>query len=810
MSALLKDIKFGLHLLAKYPGSTAAALLALALGIGANSAIFCVMNAILLRPLPFHEPDRLMEIRALDPHGGDDLVSPADFLDWKSQNRAFTDLAGFQVQGVILTGKGEPLSLAGVSVTPNLFKVLGTQAAVGRTFVDGPPGTVDEHEIVLGYGLWQREFGADPKVVGQKLQMNDQTYVVVGVAPRELPFPREAQVFVRGPYGFPVPPAAIKGDPSTVRRIQYFEVLGRLRPGVSRRQAEVEMVTIQKRLAERYQEADAGRSARVMTLSERLFGNIRPALVIIFAACGFVLLIACANVASLLLARAASRQREIALRTAIGAGRGRLIAQLLTESGLLAVLGGGLGVALAAVGLRAFAAFLPAELAGAGDLSLSGRVLAWTALLCLVTCLLAGLAPALQLTRPDLSSSLREGSRGSAGAGRSRRTQRGLVVAEVALAVLLLVGAGLLLRSFSHLLAVHPGFEAAHALSFEIDLPDDRYAKPQRAAFFARLLDRLSGLPGVTAAGAVSGLPMGGEDINGLTLEGRPAPTPDKPYLADDRQATPGYFNAMGIPLRRGRLFAATDTADKPPVAVVDEVLARSFWPGEDALGKRFQSGGPKGKEPWITVIGVVGSVRNSGLHVEPRPQMYRPEEQAPSASMAVVLRTPGNPESLATAARATVHEVDRDQPVSNFRTLDQLVADSVAGRRFNLLLLGLFAALALTLSGVGIYGVTAYSVVQRTREMGLRIALGSQPGQVLRLVVGEAGLLAGMGVLLGLLAAFALTRVMSTLLYGVATTDPPTFAVVALGLLLIALAAACLPGMRATRVDPMVALRGE
>jgi putative ABC transport system permease protein len=386
-----------------------------------------------------------------------------------------------------------------------------------------------------------------------------------------------------------------------------------------------------------------------------------------------------------------------------------------------------------------------------------------------------------------------------------------LVVAEVALAVLLLVGAGLLLRSFAQLVAVYPGFTAAHALSLEIDLPEDRYTKPQRAAFFARLLDRLSGLPGVTATGAVSGLPMQGEDINSLTLEGRPAPTPDKPYLADDRQATPGYFAAMGIPLRQGRLFAATDTAEGPKVALVDEVLARSYWPGENPIGKRFKTGGPKDtKVPWITVIGVVGSVRNSGLHVEPRPQMYRPETQAPSAAMAVVLRTTGEPESVATAARAAVHEIDRDQPVSNVKTLGRLVTDSVAGRRFNLLLLGLFAVLALTLSGVGIYGVTAYSVVQRTREMGLRMALGSQPGQVLRLVMGEAGLLAGMGVLLGLLASFALTRVMASLLYGVGTTDPATFGAVALGLFLIALAAAYLPGQRATRVDPMVALRAE
>jgi len=820
LNPLLGDLRFAARNLAKQPGLAAVAILTLALGIGANTALFSVIDSVLLTPPPFSEPGQLIVAWGSNPElaravGLPDKIplSNADFYDWQSGVPAFRHLAMLRADRVNLTGQGEPEQLATVRVSGDFFTVLGTPAVLGRTLQPADDLIGKATAVVLSHSFWQRKFGADPRVVGRKVSLSGSPVTIVGVMPAGFTFPRGGEM--PAGFGFTASPdiwlpQALTAEQRQSRGSHGAIAIGRLKPGATVAGADAELKTVAARLAQAHSDTNKGWSAKVIPMSEQLVGDLRPALLVLWGAVGFVLLIACANVASLLLARAASRQREIALRTAIGAGRGRLIAQLLTESGLLAVLGGGLGVALAALGLRAFAAFLPAELAGASDLSLSGRVLGWTALLCLATCILAGLAPALQLTRPDLSSSLREGSRGSAGAGRSRRTQRGLVVAEVALAVLLLVGAGLLLRSFSHLLAVHPGFEAAHALSFEIDLPEDRYTKPQRAAFFARLLDRLSGLPGVTATGAVSGLPMGGEDINGLTLEGRPAPTPDKPYLADDRQATPGYFNAMGIPLRRGRLFAATDTADKPPVAVVDEVLARSFWPGEEAVGKRFQSGGPKGKEPWITVIGVVGSVRNSGLHVEPRPQMYRPEEQAPSASMAVVLRSPGNPESLATAARAVVHEVDRDQPVSNVRTLDQLVADSVAGRRFNLLLLGLFAALALTLSGVGIYGVTAYSVVQRTREMGLRMALGSQPGQVLRLVVGEAGLLAGMGVLLGLLAAFALTRVMSTLLYGVATTDPPTFAVVALGLLLIALAAACLPGMRATRVDPMVALRGE
>ncbi len=821
LNHLLGDLRFAARNLAKQPGLAIVAVLTLALGIGANTALFSVIDSVLLTPPPFREPGQLIVAWGSNPElaravGLPDKIpiSNGDFYDWQSGVPSFRHLAMLRSDRVNLTGQGEPEQLEAVRVSGDFFTVLGTPAALGRTLQPADDRIGKATAAVLSHGFWQRKFGGDPRIVGRQVSLSGMPVAIVGVMPAGFAFPRGGEM----PAGFGFTgepdlwmPQALTAEARQNRGSHNAIAIGRLKPGATVAGADAELKTVAARIAQTHADTNQGWSAKVLTMSEQLVGDIRAALLVLWGAVGFVLLIACANVASLLLARAASRQREIALRTAIGAGRGRLIGQLLTESGLLALVGGVLGVAFAALGLRAFALFLPAELAGAGNLSLSLRVLGWTALLCLVTCVLAGLAPALQLSRPDLASSLREGSRGSAGSGRSRRTQRGLVVAEVALAVLLLVGAGLLLRSFAQLLAVYPGFNAAHALSLEIDLPDDRYTKPQRAAFFARLLDRVAGLPGVTATGAVSGLPMQGEDINGLTLEGRPAPTPDKPYLADSRQATPGYIEAMGIPLRQGRLFVATDTADSPKVALVDEVLARTYWPGENPLGKRFKNGGAKDpKIPWITVVGVVGSVRNSGLHVEPRPQMYQPESQAPSASMAIVLRTTGDPESLATAARAAVHEIDRDQPVSNVKTLGRLVTDSVASRRFTLLLLGLFAGLALTLSGVGIYGVTAYSVVQRTREMGLRMALGSQPGQVLGLVMGEAALLVGLGVLLGLGAAVGLTRVMSTLLYGVGTTDPSTFAAVALGLFLIALAAACLPGMRATRVDPMVALRGE
>jgi putative ABC transport system permease protein len=582
--------------------------------------------------------------------------------------------------------------------------------------------------------------------------------------------------------------------------------LARLRPGIGRAAANAEMVALAARLAKQYPDTDGGWTARVEPLAEQLTGTVRPALLILSGAVALVLLIACVNVANLLLAQAAARQKEVAVRTALGASRGRMVRQLLTESLLLALAGGVLGVLLAAWGLRALGALIPAGVR-VGGLGLDGRVLAFTFVLALAAGALAGLMPAFQMTRSDLAATLRDGTRAGGVTSRGRRTLRALVVVETAVAVLLAVGAGLLLRSFIRLTAVDPGFRPAGVLTAQVALAGTKYQDQQVAAFYATALERIRALPGVEAAGAVSNLPMNGtENISGFIIEGMPPPLPNQSPSGDRRSATPGYFEAMGIPLLRGRLFRDGDAAGAPRVAVIDETMARTYWPGMDPLGKRFHRGSSDSKAPnWITVVGVVGNVRNSGLHVEPRPQVYLPEAQLTSGTLSLAVRTHGDPRRLAEAVRAAIHAVDADQPVSDVKTMEEMIGRSLAGRRFNLVLLGLFAGLALVLSAVGIYGVMSYSVAQRTREMGLRMALGAQRRAVLALVVREAGALTVGGLAAGLILSLAATRVMASLLFGVGATDPLTLAAVSFGLALVSLAAAYLPGQRATRVDPPV-----
>jgi putative ABC transport system permease protein len=597
--------------------------------------------------------------------------------------------------------------------------------------------------------------------------------------------------------------------------------IGRLRPGTGVAAATAELRAICHRLAEQHADSNQGWSARLVPITEQMVSNVRPALLVLWAAVGFVLLIACANVANLLLARAAARHREIAVRTAVGAGRGRLVRQLLTESGLLAAAGGALGVVLAWGGLRLCAALVLPALTGAAVVTLDGRVLAFTAALGVAASVLAGLVPALQMSRPDLAAALREGARSGTATGASRRTRGLLVVAEVALAALLLIGAGLLLRSFVRVLAVDPGFRTARLLTFDLDLPPDRMPAAERLRFFTRVIDRLRALPGAVDAAAVSELPLSGtENIGTIAPGGRQLDKPTDYVVTDRRLILGDYLATMGIRLRDGRLLGPADSAGRQRVAVIDGAMARAAWPGEEPLGKRLRGGKAEPTlaedpdNPWFTVVGLVASVRHSGLSQETRPQLYLPLVQLPAAQMprqmSFVVRAAGDPRTLAAAVRAAVHEVDRDTPVSALRTLDQVVADSVASRRFNLLLLALFAGLALALSAVGIYGLTSYAVVQRTRELGLRMALGALPSGLVRLLLAEVGALAGAGLLVGLAAALALTRVMASLLFGVGSTDPVTFAGVGVGLALIALVAAWVPGRRATLLDPMVALRAD
>ena len=854
LSALSQDLRFAVRGLARQPGLAVAAVLTLALGIGGNAAIFTVVDAALLEPPPFRDPGRLVVAWASNPalaqsaRVADQLpVSYGDFYDWRRESRSLERLALVQPAAMALTGRGDPRQLDVIRVTGDFSVLLGTPAALGRGLMAADDAPGKPGAVLLSDTGWRRWFGADPRVVGRKVVLDGDPVIVAGVMPPRFTFPRGSDMPAF--YGFAAEPdawlpLAPSADLQQDRATRVGVAIGRLRPGVGIAAAQAELVAICRRLEQLHPRVK-GWSARLAPLAEQMVGDLKPGLLMLWAAVGGVLLIACANVANLLLVRAAGRRHEIAVRTALGAGRGQLVAHLLLESGLLSLAGGILGIALAGGGLRLFAA-LPRLLSGGADLpggagasvasglgdlagvvllvqgtGLDARVLAFTAALCIAASLVAGLAPMLQTARPDLAQLLRGGGRSGTGTLGSRHTRNGLVVAEVALAMMLLIGAGLLLRSLVHLLGVAPGFRAAGVLSFEIDRPEDPSRQaPRLALVFERVADRLRALPGAAAVGGISQLPLAGvESKAGVYIEGRPVPDkPEDVLFADSREVVPGYFETMGIPLRCGRLLDAGDTAGKPLVAVVDEVMARTFWPGGDALGKRFRRATNARRRddpanPWYTVVGIVGTVRHA-LGSEPGPTMYRTAPQLLPAlaesTMVYVVRTRTDPAAMTAAVRAAVREVDPGQPVTKVRTMEQVVAESVSRRRFSLVLLGLFAALALALSAVGIYGVTSYSVAQRTRELALRVALGARPLGVLGLLLGEAGTLAVAGVLLGAAGALALGRLISSLLYGVGAADPLTFATVAAGLVLVALAAAWPSGRRATEVDPINALRGE
>jgi putative ABC transport system permease protein len=823
METLLQDLRFAGRTLIKQPAFTLIAILTLALGIGANTAIFSVVDSVLLAPLPFRHAERLTMIWASNPELARKVglpnklpVSPGTFYDWKTA-KSFEKMAMVTADRLNLTGAGEPEQIAAAGVSGEFFQVLGAPALLGRTLLPEDDDKGKRTTVLLAHHFWQSRFGGDRGIVGGTVQLDGVPLAVVGVMPPEFVFPRGGEM--PAGYGFAARPdvwvpMALPPKQRQSRGNRGQLAIGLLKPGISIPTAQAEMNAIADRIEKIFPESDKGWRPRVDPLPEQLVGDIRPALLILLGAVGLVLLIACVNVANLLLAQAAARQKEIAVRTALGAGRGRMVRQLLTESALLAFAGGAVGLLLAYWGLRAFALWIPDDVPVARDLTLDPRVLLFTLGVVLLTGALAGLAPALQMTRPDLAESLRDGTRAGSGTARGGRTRSALVVIETAVAVLLVAGAGLLIRSFARLTDVNPGFRPEGVLSFQVPLPESKYGEdPQQAAFTSALLERLRALPGVDAAGMISDLPLSGsEEIEGLVIEGRPRPRQlSETPLADFRQASPGYFEALGVRLIRGRAFAESDGDKAPRVAVVDETMVRTYFPGTDGIGKRFRLGNfDDAKEPWITIVGVVGNVRNSGLHVEPRPQVYVPQAQRPTSSQYFVLRAKRDPGTLVADARAAVLAIDRDQPVARVLPMARVVSESMAGRRFNMVLLGVFAVLALVLAAVGIYGITSYSVAQRTREMGLRMALGAQPWTVLRLVLREAGWLALIGLAAGLVLAFAATRVMASLLFNTGATDPATFASVAAALALVSLFAAWVPGRRATRVDPMVAMRSD
>ena len=805
LESLWQDCRYGARMLWKNAGFTAVAALVLALGIGANTSLFSVVNAVLLRPLPFPDAERIVWFDGINQARGitTSNLSPPDYKDWEQQAGAFERTAAYVTGSANLSAEGgEPERVQRVSVTAGFFPVLGVGPALGRALSpeDEAPGAEDV--VVISHALWRGRFGADPNVSGRRINVNGKPHTVVGVMPPSFDYPRQSQMWT--PF---------KPERSAERRDNRFVfVLARLRPGATVEEAQAQIDTISGRLGQQYPETNAGWSARLTRLHERTVRDVRASLLLLLGAVGFVLLIACANVANLLLARAAARRREIALRTALGAGRLRVVRQLLTESLMLAALGGAAGLALSLFLTRLLVAISPANLPRLNDVGMDWRVLGFTVGLVCVVGLLFGLAPALQASRADLSESLKEGSRGSSeGRGRNR-VRSALVVSEVALSLLLLVGAGLLVRSFLLLGDVNPGFDPANVLTMRLSLPSATYPEPgRRVEFFRELTRRVEALPGVEAAGAAISLPLGGTTLSvgrGFVREGNPLAA-EHAFDAGYVVVTPGYLRAMRIPLKSGREFTDRDAADAPPVAVINESLARRMFPGEDPVGKRLTAW--RDEKFAREVVGVAADVKMGQMESEDAPQVYVPLAQnATWGSLSLAVRTTVEPESLAGAVRGAVLALDKNQPVYDVRTMDDVRSASVAGRRMVVILFGVFAVLALLLAAIGIYGVLSYAVAQRTHEIGIRVALGARRMDVLRLVVGQGMRLVMLGVGLGVAGAFAVTRLLESLLFGVSATDPATFAGVAAILSAVALLACYIPARRATRVDPMVALRYE
>ena len=806
---LSQDVRYGARMLLKNPAFTGIAVLALALGIGANTAIFSVVNTLLLRPLPYKNPSQLVVIWENATHLGfpKNTPSPANFLDWQKQATLFQGMAAFAERSFNLTGVGEPERLDGRRVSANLFDLLGVKPIAGRTFVpdEDKPGT---KVAILNETLWRRRFGSDPGVIGRSLTLNGEPYTVVGVLPSSVRLPAfgnwRDQVWV--PLAFPAEEAASRGS-------HFLEVIGRMKPGVALAQARAEMETIAARLAQQYPEQNVRIGSVVNPLHEEIVGNMKPALLILLGAVAFVLLIACANVANLLLARAAVRHKEIALRLALGADRARLTKQLLVESVMLSMLGGVVGLGFAYAGLQILTRFVPADVAHADTIAIDGKVLVFTLLIALVTGLVFGLAPASQASHFNLNDTLKEGGRDSGSGPRGKRLRSALVIAEVAVSFILLIGAGLLINSFMHLRNLDPGFRADHLLTLNIDLSETKYPdNPKRVAFFDDVVRRVQALPGARSVAVAGNLPFTyNGDSMPIGVEGIPDPPPDQHPDVVYRAVGPGYFGTMGIPLIRGRDFNDQDSLDANLVVVVSEKTAKHYWPDSDPIGKRLKNGTTTAEGPWRTVIGVVKDVRQNDFIAEPKMQMYFTYRQLRSLMPnALIVRTAVDPLSLATSVRNAIWAVDKDQTVANIDSMEHIVAGAVARQRFSMLLLAIFAGIALVLAAVGIYGVMSYSVAQQTREIGIRMALGAQRSDVLKMTVKQALRLVGLGLVIGLFAAFILTRVMATLLFGISATDPLTFISISLVLLAVAVLASYIPALRATKVDPMIALRAQ
>ncbi len=806
MQTLLQDLRYGARMLLKKPGFALIAVLTLVLGVGANVAIFSVIYGVLLRALPFKDAERIVTLWEHNAKEGikRDDVSPANFLDWRDRQQVFEDLAFANPFSFNYSGTGEPEVIQSALVSKNFFQILGVQALHGRTFLPEEYEAGKERVVLLSYGVWQQRFGGDPKIIGRVLTLDDKLATVIGVMPPEF----KLHLFEKTEEMWG--PQVIDESLRQQRRATYLKVIGRLKPGVTLAQARGELNKIAAQLSAEYPSTNAGIGIAAVTLPEYVKGKWRLALLVMFGAVGFVLLIACANIANLLLARGSERERELAIRAAIGAGRARLTRQLLTESLLLALLGCGGGVLLAVWLIDLLLAFNPGSIPRIEEVRLDGATLGFAALIAFVTALLFGLVPALQFSKPDLQSWLKESGQSVTAA--RHRLRSALVVAEIALALVLLVGAGLLLRSFVKLLNVDPGFAADRTVALQVFIWN-KYREPQqREAYVKETLGWLETLPGVRAAGVTTALPLLDSSATTslpITIVGRPAPPPGQEPVAQLTTATANFFPALGMRLLRGRLFNQFDTRDSTKVALINETLARRQWPNEDPVGKQFALRGRQGLIA-LEIVGVVSDLRQDSLDKEPRPEFFRPHTQSPSGSLIFVVRTAGDPNAVLASLKARIWQVNPTQPFYAVATLDQLVNASLKARRFNLTLLGSFAALALLLAVGGIYGVMSFTAGQRRHEIGIRMALGAQQNDVLKLIVGQGMKLTVTGLAIGLIAAAGLTRLMSGLLFGIGATDPLTFAAIALLLAVVALLACYIPARRAMKVDPLIALRYE
>jgi len=804
MPNFLADLRYGVRRLLKNPGFAIVAVVALGLGIGANTAIFSLVDRVLIRPMPYADPDRLVTLWEDASYINFPRNTPAvaNFEDWKKQNQVFTDLAGSRDRAGSLTGDGLPETVLGGAVTINLFQVLGVQPLLGRAFTeeDDRPGV---NVIILSYGLWQSRYGGDPGVIGRSILVNDAKTTIIGVMPPGFTLPKRKTQFLS--------PAQFTPQMLNNRASHLLSVIARLKSGITLARAQSDMKAIASRLAQQYPETNRQLGAVVVPLKDQIVGDTGTALLVLLAAAGCVLLIACANVANLLLAKSAAREREMAIRTAMGAARGRLIIQMMTESVMLAIAGGVLGLLLARLSMRVLVALIPAGLPGASQLSIDGRLLAFTLGIALLTGIVFGIAPALETTSLDVSEKLKEGGRAGVG-GRRRRFRDALVVAEVALALILLVSAGLLLQTLRNLHAIDAGFNPENILTMSTRLPSPKYADPsKRLAYFDAVVQKVRGLPGVAGAGFTSNLPFTSQGYtSGFSLEGRPF-APGTSQNALYREVTNDYLQTLRVRLLEGRLFGNDDRANSLPVVIINETFKRQYWPNESPLGKRVQTSGDN--TPWQTIIGVVADVRERGLELDMKPAVYLPVVQLPfgwNNPHQLAIRTAMNPHGIAKAARDAIWAVDRDQPIADVRTMDDIVDLEVANHKQQTALLATFAALALVLASLGIYGVLSYAVTQRTREIGVRVALGASIGDVTRMVVGHGIALTVLGITIGTGVALAVTRSMTKLLVGVKAADPPIYVAVAALLSIVALVACYVPASRAARVDPTVALREE